>query len=61
MKDFPWGIMIASIAIVFFWLEVFNINVPDEAIKFVLSCWASGAVSGIISGLMKIHEDKNGK
>lgn len=53
MKDFPWGIMLMSIAITFFWRAIY----PTEIFKFVIACWISGAVLGIISGIMKVKED----
>lgn len=58
MKNLPWGIILMSIAIAFFWRPIFPEGQDGE---YILSCLFSGVVLGLISGWMKLREDRNEK
>lgn len=58
MKNFPWGIVIMSIAIAFFWRPVFP---ESQDGKYIIACLISGVVLGLVSGYMKLREDRNEK
>jgi hypothetical protein len=48
MRDFPWRILLMSVAITVVWRPILTDNV-----EYVIACWISGAVLGLVSGYMK--------
>lgn len=54
MKNFPWGIVLFSIAIAFFWRPIFP---EGQDGKYIIACWISAVILGVVAGLMRIRED----
>ena len=55
-RDLPWGIILMSIAIAFFWRPIFSDN-----LKYLGACWVSALVLGYVAHLLNMRDYRNGK